>query len=184
MSGKRFNTTTSNILNNLKLDEALKLAKRKIKSGDHEQAHSIYVSVLKKFPNNKIAKSQFDKLVTQLNPVVKVMKDPPRDQLDDLIAAYSKKDFRGTYLKAKKALETSLNNRFFGQNFGTQSEPVIIAKGEIAVNNDGELMYFPKYNKTIKGVTDLATIESYNNGIPLTEDFLFRFEIDLIVGLL
>ena len=78
--------------------------------------------------------------------------------------------------KAKKALETSLNNRFFGQNFGTQSEPVIIAKGEIAVNNDGELMYFPKYNKTIKGVTDLATIESYNNGIPLTEDFLFRFE--------
>ena len=86
--------------------------------------------------------------------------------------------------KAKKALETSLNNRFFGQNFGTQSEPVIIAKGEIAVNNDGELMYFPKYNKTTKGVTDLATIESYNNGIPLTEDFLFRFEkkLNKVIG--
>ncbi len=78
--------------------------------------------------------------------------------------------------EAKKALETSLNNRFFGQNFGTQSNPVIIAKGEIGVNKDGELVYFPKYNKTTKGVTDLATIESYNNGIPLTEDFLFRFE--------
>jgi len=86
--------------------------------------------------------------------------------------------------KAKKALETSLNNRFFGQNFGTQSEPVIIAKGEIAVNNDGELMYFPKYNKTTKGVTDLVTIESYNNGIPLTEDFLFRFEkkLNKVIG--
>ena len=78
--------------------------------------------------------------------------------------------------KAKETLETSLNNRFFGQNFGTQSEPIIIAKGEIAINNNGELMYFPKYNKTTKGVTDLVTIESYNNGIPLTEDFLFRFE--------
>lgn len=90
----------------------------------------------------------------------------------------------GSEKKAKKALETSLNNRFFGQNFGTQSEPVIIAKGEIAVNNDGELMYFPKYNKTTKGVTDLATIESYNNGIPLTEDFLFRFEkkLNKVIG--
>lgn len=78
--------------------------------------------------------------------------------------------------EAKEALENSLNDRFFGQNFGTQSEPIIIAKGEIAVNDKGELMYFPKYNKTTKGVTDLATIESYNNGIPLTEDFLFRFE--------
>jgi len=90
----------------------------------------------------------------------------------------------GDEKKAKKALEDSLNNRFFGQNFGTQSEPVIIAKGEIAVNNDGELMYFPKYNKTTKGVTDLVTIESYNNGIPLTEDFLFRFEkkLNKVIG--
>ena len=90
----------------------------------------------------------------------------------------------GDEKKAKKALEDSLNDRFFGQNFGTQSEPVIIAKGEIAVNNDGELMYFPKYNKTTKGVTDLATIESYNNGIPLTEDFLFRFEkkLNKVIG--
>lgn len=105
LSEKRFNASKSDILDNLKLDETLKLAKRKLKSGDHEQARSIYKSILTKFPNNKIAKSQFDKLVAQLDPAIKVMKDPPRDQLDDLIAAYSKKDFRGTYLKAKKALE-------------------------------------------------------------------------------
>ena len=86
--------------------------------------------------------------------------------------------------QAKEDLEKSLNDRFFGQNFGTQSDPIVIAKGEIAVNNDGELMYFPKYNKTTKGVTDLVTIESYNNGIPLTEDFLFRFEkkLNKVIG--
>jgi len=102
---KRFNSSTSNILNDLKLDEALKLAKRKVKSGDNEQALSIYKSVLKKFPNNKTAKSQFNKLVTQMDPIVIALKDPPQDHLEELIAAYSQKDFRGTYLKAKKLLE-------------------------------------------------------------------------------
>ncbi|MDA8839738.1 tetratricopeptide repeat protein [bacterium] len=105
LSDKRFNASKSDILDNLKLDETLKLAKRKLKSGDYEQARSIYKSILTKFPNNKTAKSQFDKLVVQLDPAIKVVKDPPRDQLDDLIAAYRQKDFRGTYLKAKKLLE-------------------------------------------------------------------------------
>ena len=81
--------------------------------------------------------------------------------------------------KAKKALEKSLTERFKLQRFGTESTGKIIAGGEIAVNDDGELMYFPKYNRTKDGVTELVTIEDFNNGIPLQEDILFRFEKDL-----
>jgi len=81
--------------------------------------------------------------------------------------------------KAKKALENSLTKRFKLQRFGTESTGKIIAGGEIAVNDNGELMYFPKYNRTKDGVTELVTIEDFNNGIPLQEDILFRFEKDL-----
>jgi hypothetical protein len=81
--------------------------------------------------------------------------------------------------EAKEALEKSLTERFKLQRFGTESTGKIIAGGEIAVNDDGELMYFPKYNRTKDGVTELVTIEDFNNGIPLQEDILFRFEKDL-----
>jgi hypothetical protein len=81
--------------------------------------------------------------------------------------------------EAKKDLEESLTKRFKLQRFGTESTGKIIAGGEIAVNKDGELMYFPKYNRTKDGVTELVTIEDFNNGIPLKEDILFRFEKDL-----
>ena len=81
--------------------------------------------------------------------------------------------------EAKEALEKSLTERFKLQRFGTESTGKIIAGGEIAVNDNGELMYFPKYNRTKDGVTELVTIEDFNNGIPLQEDILFRFEKDL-----
>ena len=52
--------------------------------------------------------------------------------------------------EAKEALEKSLTERFKLQRFGTESTGKIIAGGEIAVNDDGELMYFPKYNRTFQ----------------------------------
>jgi len=81
--------------------------------------------------------------------------------------------------EAKEALEESLTKRFKLQRFGTESTGKIITGGEIAVNDNGELMYFPKYNRTKDGVTELVTIEDFDNGIPLQEDILFRFEKDL-----
>ena len=81
--------------------------------------------------------------------------------------------------QAKEDLEESLTKRFKLQRFGTESTGKIIAGGEIAVNDNGELMYFPKYNRTKDGVTELVTIEDFDNGIPLQEDILFRFEKDL-----
>ena len=44
--------TLPNILDELTLDKALKLAKKKIKDGLSEEAKKIYQDVLKKFPKN------------------------------------------------------------------------------------------------------------------------------------
>ena len=45
----------SNILNELKLDQALKLAQKKTKAGLNKEAKKLYQDILKKFPNNKKA---------------------------------------------------------------------------------------------------------------------------------
>ena len=44
-----------NILDTLKLDQAIKLAKKKAKEGDPEEAKRIYQDILTKFPKNKRA---------------------------------------------------------------------------------------------------------------------------------
>ena len=45
--------TQPNILDELKLDKATKLAKNKVKDGLSEEAKKIYQDILKKFPKNK-----------------------------------------------------------------------------------------------------------------------------------
>ena len=47
--------TKSNILDSLKLDKALKLAKQKSKEGSSAEARTIYKDILYKFPKNKRA---------------------------------------------------------------------------------------------------------------------------------
>ena len=44
-----------NILDTLKLDQALHLAKKKIREGSDEEAKQIYRDILNKFPKNKKA---------------------------------------------------------------------------------------------------------------------------------
>tara|TARA_B100000780_G_scaffold94842_1_gene66070 strand:+ start:357 stop:530 length:174 start_codon:yes stop_codon:yes gene_type:complete len=42
-----------NILDSLKLDQAIRLAKKKIKEGSPEESTSIYSDILARFPKNK-----------------------------------------------------------------------------------------------------------------------------------
>ena len=48
-------STQPNILDKLKLDEAVKLANKKVKDGLTEEAKQIYQDIIKKFPKNKKA---------------------------------------------------------------------------------------------------------------------------------
>ena len=78
-----------NILDSLKLDQALRLAKKKAKEGLAEEAQRIYQDILVRFPKNKRAIDGIKALAG--GPVGKAFKvqDPPQYQLQSLIDLYS-----------------------------------------------------------------------------------------------
>ena len=69
-----------NILDTLKLDQAIKLAKKKAKEGSTEEAKRIYQDILTKFPKNKRASDGLKGLAGR--PVGKASKgqEPPQAQ--------------------------------------------------------------------------------------------------------
>ena len=83
----------SNILDKLKLNQALKLAKNKVKDGLSDQAKQIYQDILKKFPKNKTATLELKKLLkkTALRP--EEVQDPPQSQQKVLINLYNEGRF-------------------------------------------------------------------------------------------
>ena len=74
----------TNILDTLKLNQAIKLAKKKIKEGSLGEAKRIYLDILKKFPKNKKAIEELKWLVGQASSNSKKTHDPPQDQLQQL----------------------------------------------------------------------------------------------------
>ncbi|MDB2605269.1 tetratricopeptide repeat protein [Planktomarina temperata] len=91
-----------NILDSLKLDQAISLAKKKAKDGSPEEAKRIYQDILTKFPKNKRASDGLKALASR--PVSKASKaqDPPQDQLQSLINLHS----QGQLQQALKQAET------------------------------------------------------------------------------
>lgn len=68
-----------NILKTLKLDQALNLAKKKIREGAYEEAKQVYRDILNKFPKNKKAQKG-----------LVVLNKPPQEFVNKLIQAYNK----------------------------------------------------------------------------------------------
>ncbi|MDA9059218.1 tetratricopeptide repeat protein, partial [Planktomarina temperata] len=78
-----------NILDSLKLDQAVKLAKKKAKNGSPEEAKRIYQDILTKFPKNGRAINGLKGLSVRSVGEGSKVKDPPQDQLQTLINLYS-----------------------------------------------------------------------------------------------
>ena len=89
----------------LKLDDALKLAKKTLKEGSAEEAKRIYQDILRRFPANKKAKIGLKALSG--SPVGKAQKilDPPADQQQLLINLYNQGQLQQALDQAKGLLE-------------------------------------------------------------------------------
>ena len=89
----------------LKLDDALKLAKKTLKEGSAEEAKRIYQDILRRFPANKKAKIGLKALSG--SPVGKGQKvlDPPQDQQQLLINLYSQGQLQQALDQVKILLE-------------------------------------------------------------------------------
>lgn len=78
-----------NILDHLKLPQAIKLAKKKSKDASLDEAINIYKDILEKFPKNKKALHGVEYLSRLLNRNAKAQ-DPPPNQMQSLIVRYNK----------------------------------------------------------------------------------------------
>ncbi|MDA9347078.1 tetratricopeptide repeat protein, partial [bacterium] len=78
-----------NILDTLKLDQAIKLAKKKAKAGSTEEAKRIYQDILTRFPKNKRASDGLKGLAGRPVGKVSTVQDAPTAELQSLIALYN-----------------------------------------------------------------------------------------------
>ena len=167
-----------NILDNLKLDQALKLAKKKAKEGSPEEAKRIYQDILAKFPKNKRACDGPAGLTSK--PVGKVSKaqNPPQDQLQSLINLYS----QGLNQQALKQAETLVQQypgafaiwNLMGASAaqtGQLDQAIFAFKRVLTIKPDHADAYNNMGN-TLKDQGKLEeAIEAYNKALAIKPDF-------------
>jgi len=83
-----YNQTSPNVLDRLKPEQAIRLAKKKIKEGSFEDAKGIYKDILVKFPKNKRALDGIKSLSGGLIGKTLQVQEPPQEQLQQVINLY------------------------------------------------------------------------------------------------
>ena len=91
----------SNILEELKLDQALKVAKNKVKDGLSNEAKKIYHDILKKFPKNKTALDGIKTLASKTLANTSDMDEPTKEQLTSLLMLYNQQKLKQVYNEAQ-----------------------------------------------------------------------------------
>ena len=99
--------TRVNTLDKLNLDQAIKLAKKKLKEGSSEDAKHIYNDILARFPKNKKA---LDGIKSLSGGSIGKVKEPPQDQLQQLINIYQQGQFQRALDSAKQLLSQFPNS--------------------------------------------------------------------------
>lgn len=99
-----------NILDTLKLDQALKLAKKKAKEGSPDEAKRIYQDILTKFPQNKRASDGMKALFGRAVGNASKVQDPPQDRLESLVNLHSQGRFQKALVHANVLLQQFPNS--------------------------------------------------------------------------
>ena len=97
--------TQPNILDSLKLDQAIKLAKKNECDGALEEAKRIYQDVLLRFPKNNRAKEGLKRLDRGANVSTYKIQDPPQAHVQSLINLYSQGQLEQALSQANTLLE-------------------------------------------------------------------------------
>ena len=106
------NPTRSNILDELKLDKALKLANKKEKEGLSEEAKKIYQDILNKFPKNKKAIVSLRGLSDGSIGKASKVQDPPQGQQQLIISLYNQGKPQQLLKQVKTLLQQFPNSVF------------------------------------------------------------------------
>ena len=146
-----------NILDALKLDQALRVAKKNVKEGSPEEAKRIYQDILGKFPKNKRAIGGLKELAGRAVGKVSKVQDPPQNQLQTLTNLYSQGKFQQALEQATTLLQQFPNSSVLHNICGAVYQEL----GQLDTSVEA-------YNKALAIKPDYA--EAYNNlGVALQE---------------
>ena len=165
-----------NILDSLKLNQALRLAEKKANEGNTEEAKRIYKDILAKFPKNKQAQQG---LVAINRPQQStVNKNPPENTINNLINLYNQGQLSAA-IKHAKILTQQYPDAFLAWNVlgaaaaqtGQLDEAIIAFQKVIAIKPDYADAYSNMGNALKeKGALENA-IQAYSSAISIRPDF-------------
>ena len=162
-----------NILETIKLDKALRIAKKKFKEGDVEKAKSIYGDVLQKFPKNKQALQGLKLLAAGNLP-----QGTPEEQLEYIGNLFNQGQLQPALILATEMLEryphsSTLYNIVGASNAGLMNYAAAVNSYKKALKIDPA--YADVYNNL--GISQAAqgdieaAIDSYKRAIKIKQNF-------------
>ena len=107
------NQVRPNVLDSLKLDQAIRLAKKKAKEGSPDDVKHIYNDILARFPKNKRALDGIKSLSGGFIGKVSKVQEPPQELLGSLLEHYQNRRF-----SEAETLAISLTQQFPAHQFG------------------------------------------------------------------
>ena len=149
--------TQPNILDELKLDKAIKLAEKKVRNGLPEEAKKIYKDILEKFPKNKKALHGIKTLASKTLANKSGMGEPPSDQFQSVLNLYTQGQYQKALNRCSELLEQFPNSINLYNIIGAANQELGKAEKAIAA-----------YKKAISIKPDFVEA-FYNMGIALKE---------------
>ena len=165
-----------NILDSLKLNQALRLAEKKAKEGNIEEANRIYQDILAKFPKNKRALNGL--AVVNKTEQSAATQGPPQETINQLINLYNQGQLAAVVEKAK-ALTLQYPNAFVVWNIlgaaaaqtGQIDLAIIAFQRVIAITPDHADTYNNIGNVLLKQGKLEETMAAYVKALSLKPDF-------------
>jgi len=171
-----------NILDNLKLGQAISLAKKKCNDGSPEEAERIYQDILAKFPKNKRASNGLKGLASR--PVSKGSKaqDLPQQQLQLLMSLYEKGQLALVIERAEsltkqypKAFDVWNLMGASAARLGQFDQAILAFKRVLAIKPDSADAFY-NMGKVLKQLGKLEeAIQAYNNALAIDPDHADAF---------
>ena len=168
----------ANILDEFKLDKALKLAKNKVKDGLTNEAKKIYQDILKKFPKNKKASDGIKTLASKTLATNTGIQEPPKEQLTSLLTLYNQQKLQQVFNEAqiltKRYTKSSTLLNLMGASaaqLGKLDEAVLAFQKALLIKpNDAQAYY--NMGNALKDQEKLEeAIDAYRKALSIKPDY-------------
>ncbi len=175
---QRSDKNQNNILNDMKLDQALKVANKKAKCGYISEAKQIYKDILQKFPRNKRAHDKLLALSVSLNNTRQVAQDPDGTKLKSMVNLYSKGYYHEAFTQSSKLLKEFPNSATLynikgaaSHGLGRLDQALEAYNNALAIKPDYALAYSNMANALRDQNRLEEAIKAYSRAISIKPDF-------------